>query len=230
MKRARTFLLALIFATSVFISCAQTLQTIYSFANTNGAIPDAALTLGNDGNYYGTTMNGGSSYYGTIFKVTPDGTLTTLVSFNNTNGANPYAALTLGDDGNFYGTTMNGGIANSQNTVGMGTVFKMTTNGTLITLVSFNYTNGAHPWAALTLGNNGNFYGTTANGGTIANASTPNGAGTVFQMTPNAVCKSTIHVCRSTFAVCKSTFGVRQQTNGLCRSTFGVCRLTFGVC
>ena len=48
---------------------------------------------------------------------------------------------------------------------GMGTVFKVTTNGTLTTLVSFNHTNGANPHAALTLGNDGNFYGTTAYGG-----------------------------------------------------------------
>ena len=44
-------------------------------------------------------------WYGTVFKVTTNGTLTTLVSFNGTNGANPNAALTLGNDGNFYGTT-----------------------------------------------------------------------------------------------------------------------------
>ena len=74
--------------------------------------------------------------YGTVFKVTTNGTLTTLVSFNGTNGANPYAALTLGNDGNFYGTTSEGGSS------GYGTVFKVTTNGTLTTLVSFNW----HQW------------------------------------------------------------------------------------
>ena len=47
----------------------------------------------------------------------------------------------------------------------MGTVFKVTTNGTLTTLVSFNGTNGAYPHAGLTLGNDGNFYGTTSQGG-----------------------------------------------------------------
>ena len=68
-------------------------------------------------------------------------TIQTLCSFNVTNGANPYAALTLGNDGNFYGTTSHGGIA--IRVIGMGTVFQVTTNGTLTTLVSFNGTNGA---------------------------------------------------------------------------------------
>ena len=75
-----------------------------------------------------------AAVYGTVFKVTTNGTLTTLVSFNCTNGANPHAALTLGNDGNFYGTTANGGSSSSID----GTVFKVTTNGTLTTLVSFN--------------------------------------------------------------------------------------------
>ena len=52
--------------------------------------------------------SGGSSGYGTVFKVTTNGTLTTLVAFNGSNGAYPYAALTLGKDGNFYGTTSAG--------------------------------------------------------------------------------------------------------------------------
>jgi uncharacterized repeat protein (TIGR03803 family) len=81
------------------------------------------------------------------------------VSFNNTNGAYPRAALIPGNDGNFYGTAYYGG-SNS-----LGTIFRVTTNGALTTLVSFNNTNGANPIAGLTLGSDGNFYGTTANGG-----------------------------------------------------------------
>ena len=56
--------------------------------------------LGNDGNFYGTTANGGSGYvegskpgYGTVFKVTTNGVLTTLVSFNDDNGAGPDEAV-----------------------------------------------------------------------------------------------------------------------------------------
>jgi len=151
--------------------------TLVVFNGTNGAFPDAALTLGNDGNFYGTTQQGGSSGGGTVFKVTTNGTLTTLVNFNGTNGASPQAALTLGTDGNFYGTTYYGG-GNSG-----GTVFKVTTNGTLTTLVSFSFNgnSGANP-NGLTLGKDGNLYGTTVNGGSSGGNG---GGGTLFKMTTN---------------------------------------------
>jgi uncharacterized repeat protein (TIGR03803 family) len=166
-----------------------TLTTLASFNYTNGSFPMAALTLGNEGNFYGPTANGGdlgNGYYGrgTVFKVTTNGALTTLAVFNFTNGAPPTASLTMGTDGNFYGTTAEGGITNSTYTLGMGTVFKVTTNGALTTLVAFNFTNGAFPMAALTLGNEGNFYGTTAGGG-ITNSSAYGSMGTVFQVTTN---------------------------------------------
>ena len=186
MKRVCNFWLMLIFATSGFISSAQTLQTVCSFNGTNGANPDAAMTLGNDGNFYGTTANGGSGYSvpytgrGTVFQVTMNGTLTTLVSFANTNGAIPMGALTLGNDGNFYGTTGRGGISD----YGYGTIFRVATNGTLTTLVSFANTNGADPEGALTLGNDGSFYGTTWGGGNT-NLNSGFGVGTIFRVTTN---------------------------------------------
>jgi uncharacterized repeat protein (TIGR03803 family) len=143
------------------------LTTLVSFANTNGANSSAGLTMGPDGNFYGTTGGfygttggGGSSGYGTVFRVTTNGVLTSLASLTNTNGANPYSALTLGPDGNFYGTTVYGGSS------GIGTVFRVTTNGVMTMLVSFANTNGANPYSALTLGPDGNFYGTAYSGGT----------------------------------------------------------------
>ena len=155
-----------------------TLTTLVAFNGSNGSFPKGGLTQGNDGNFYGATVNGGSSGYGTLFKMTTNGTLTTLVSFSNTNGANPSSALTLGSDGNFYGTTEQGGITNSTYPSGYGTVFKVTTNGALTTLAFFNGTNGRQPEAALTLGYDGRFYGTTAYGGS-------SGAGTIFKVTTN---------------------------------------------
>ena len=154
------------------------LTVLVSFSGGNGAYLWAMLSLGIDGYFYGTTVFGGSSNEGTVFKVTTNGTLTTLVSFSFTNGEYPSAALTLGNDGNFYGTTSQGAITNSSYTGGMGTVFSVTTNGLLTTLVSFSFTNGAFPIAAMTLGNDGNFYGTTYGGGSSDD-------GTVFQVTTN---------------------------------------------
>ncbi len=80
-------------------------------------------------------------------------------------------ALVEGSDGSFYGTTCGGG------TDGEGTVFKITTNGVLDTIVSFVGASGA-PFAGLVVGRDGNFYGTTQVGGTF-------GAGTVFRVTTN---------------------------------------------
>jgi uncharacterized repeat protein (TIGR03803 family) len=107
-----------------------------------------------------------------------DVTVTTLVSFSGTNGAylgaNPYAELIQGIDGNFYGTTEAGGTNN------LGTVFCMTPNGGLTTLISFGGTNGANPYGGLVQGGNRVLYGTTRNGGS-------NNLGTVFQITTNGV-------------------------------------------
>jgi uncharacterized repeat protein (TIGR03803 family) len=152
-------------------------NVLYNFttANNGGYNPWAGLMQGKDGNFYGTTANGGSGGDGTVFKLTPSGVLTTLVSFTGANGVTPFAGLVQGSDGNFYGMTTYGGSSN------LGTVFKMTPAGVLTTLVSFTGANGANPfYETLVQGSDGNFYGTTQVGGGA------NG-GTVFKMTPAGV-------------------------------------------
>jgi uncharacterized repeat protein (TIGR03803 family) len=142
----------------------------------NGSIPYGGLALGSDGNFYGTTWSG------TVFKVTTNGALTTLADFGGTNGGYPTAGLTLGCDGSFYGTTADGGSSYVPGVnAGYGTVFRVTTNGILTTLASFNGANGAGPTTSLTLGNDGSFYGTTEEGG-ISNSAYPSGMGTVFRL------------------------------------------------
>ena len=84
------------------------------------------------------------------------------------------AALVQGADGNFYGTAAEGG------TDGAGTVFSVSTNGTVTTLFSFDGAHGAYPYGGLAQGADGNFYGTTADGGT-------NGAGTAFILGANGI-------------------------------------------
>ncbi|HVM50572.1 MAG TPA: choice-of-anchor tandem repeat GloVer-containing protein [Candidatus Acidoferrum sp.] len=89
------------------------LTTLYSFGGgADGSYPAAALLLGSDGNFYGTTAYGGAYGYGTLFRMGPDGTLNTLVAFNGYAGANPQAVLTQDTDGSLYGTTQNGGANN----------------------------------------------------------------------------------------------------------------------
>ncbi|MGB7602582.1 MAG: choice-of-anchor tandem repeat GloVer-containing protein [Candidatus Sulfotelmatobacter sp.] len=136
----------------------------------DGATPASALVQGSDGSLYGTTSKGGEYSNGTVFSITPTGTLTTLHSFCAhispcPDGLNP-GGLVLGADGNFYGATYGGGAS----TVGGGTVFKITTAGTFTTLYSFcsltNCADGSSPVDTLILGSDGNFYGTTAYGGT----------------------------------------------------------------
>jgi uncharacterized repeat protein (TIGR03803 family) len=141
------------------------LTTLVKFTGTNGRAPRSSLIQAKDGNFYGTTAVGGSGCgtggCGTVFRMTPTGSLTTLLNFTGTNGNNPgYAALIQAKDGNFYGTTFTGGLNN------LGTVFKMTSTGTLTTLVNFgSQPDGNQPQASLIQTSDGKFYGTTRNGG-----------------------------------------------------------------
>jgi uncharacterized repeat protein (TIGR03803 family) len=150
------------------------LTTLHSFDSTDGASPYAPLIQATDGNFYGTTYDGGTYGYGTVFRITPSGALTTLHSFDSTDGGKPYAALLQATDGNFYGTTSVYGIR------ACGTVFKITPHGLFTTLNSFHYSDGAHPYAPLVQGTDGNFYGTTVAGGTLD-------IGAVFGITPGGV-------------------------------------------
>ncbi|HTQ31542.1 MAG TPA: choice-of-anchor tandem repeat GloVer-containing protein [Opitutaceae bacterium] len=155
---------------------------LVSFSGANGAFPAANLVQGSDGNFYGTTYYGGSTFVsannpgdGTVFKVTPAGTLTTLVSFTGSNGEFPAAPLVQGSDGNFYSTTT------EDNGADAGTVFKMTPAGALTTLAFFNVANGATP-NGLMQGSDGNFYGTANAGGDSNNVN--DGDGVIFRVTP----------------------------------------------
>ena len=158
------------------ITRAGKLTTLYSFCSqancVDGSLPYGGLVLGRDGDFYGTTSQGGANgIWGTVFRITPNGTLTTLHSFSGTDGSGPAAPMILASDGDFYGITQNGGPNNS------GTIFKMTPAGILTTLHDFGGTDGFILNGPLVEGVDGNFYGTTESGGA-------NGSGTIFQVTP----------------------------------------------
>ena len=135
-----------------------------------GSAPRGRLAQGVDGNFYGTTQNGGGSGQGTIFRMTSGGTITTLAEFYGANGEQPVAGLVLASDGYFYGTTSLGGPGN------LGTIFRVSSAGQLTTLVYCNAVTGTSPKAALVQGADGNLYGSTTGGGTSS-------SGTLFKMT-----------------------------------------------
>jgi uncharacterized repeat protein (TIGR03803 family) len=102
---------------------------------------------------------------------------TPLLSFDGNNGANPhFVTLVQGNDGQLYGTT-------TVSTGSGGTIFKVTTGGTLTTVYTFCIGGepcllGSKPNAGLVLTANG-LYGTTMNGGIDSD-------GTVFTINPSS--------------------------------------------
>jgi uncharacterized repeat protein (TIGR03803 family) len=146
------------------ITSAGTLTMLHSFDSTDGALPDGGLAQTATGNLYGTTSDIATSSFGRIFEITPAGTLTMLYNFCSqpgcADGSYPVSALVQATDGNLYGTTEQAGAGNG------GTVFEITTAGTLTTLHSFDEADGAGPFGGLLQATNGAFYGTTSTGGT----------------------------------------------------------------
>jgi uncharacterized repeat protein (TIGR03803 family) len=167
---------------------AGTLTTLYSFCSQtgcpNGRQPFAGLVQASNGEFYGTTSGGAAKDNGTVFKITTNGALTTLYVFCTqsqcTDGGGPEATLVQAANGDLYGTT-NGGGARLQ-----GTLFKITQSGALTTLYSFcalqKCADGGESYGGLAHDTNGQFYGTTSEGGD------PNGCtrapcyGTVFSL------------------------------------------------
>lgn len=175
------------------ITPAGQVTVLYSFCTqpqcSDGSRPDAALLLAPDGNFYGTTLLGGSfDDAGTVYRVTPAGDLARLHSFggsNSADGMSPQAPLVQGIDGNFYGAAFYGGNPNcSFNLIGCGVIFKMSPNGRLVTLYRFcsqaSCPDGAYPAAGLIQATDGDFYGTTSDPVICNDYSKP--CGTVFKI------------------------------------------------
>jgi len=157
-------------------SVGQQFTSLASFNSINGSYPSAPLIQGLDGNFYGTTVEGGSLDVGTVFRITPTGQLTKLHDFNDvTDGAFSYAGLMLATNGNLYGVTNQGGAHND------GAIFQITRAGQFSTIYAFcsrpGCDDGSLPAAALIQAADGNFYGTTSEGGA-------DNAGSVFRITP----------------------------------------------
>jgi uncharacterized repeat protein (TIGR03803 family) len=169
------------------------LTTLYTFCSqpncADGVAPNG-LVQGANGDFYGTTSQGGANGAGTVFKITAAGSLTTLYTFCSqpscADGEEPFGSLVQAKDGNFYGTTWSSGLIG-----GPGAFFKITPAGTMTTLGYIGYPSGT-----LVQATDGNFYGTTSHGSTI------------FKITPGGSLTTRATACCFPYA------GLVQATDG----------------
>jgi uncharacterized repeat protein (TIGR03803 family) len=162
---------------------AQTESVLYTFTGP-GPGPDAAfpsygsLAIDSHGNLYGTTVQGGTFGYGTVFEIPAGGGEHLLYSFTGkADGLAPQAVIL--SDGTLYGTTKYGGTLTPACGGGCGTVFKLTGIGkeTVIHAFAGPTSDGAYPFGGVIRDEAGNLYGTTSEGGLH------NRFGTVFELT-----------------------------------------------
>src|SRR5271154_5287429 len=119
---------------------AQTVTYLWQFTGISVGYNPSALIQGSDGNFYGTTYNGGTNNTpcGTVFRISTSGSLTCLYTFCSqpdfADGGAPKTALVQGSDGNFYGTTSFGGTSTNCR---CGTVFRISPSGNFTNLYSF---------------------------------------------------------------------------------------------
>jgi uncharacterized repeat protein (TIGR03803 family) len=162
-------------------------SVLHEFNGNDGENPEGTLIVGPDGYLYGTTLVGGSSNRGTIYRISTSGGLEVVYSFPklgqfrdgvavNATGANPRSALMLSTDGNFYGTAAQGGE------YGYGTLFRMTPGPDFQVSVIHSFRGphfgGSAPLAPPVQDEAGNFYGTTSKGG-------PYNYGTAWRISPD---------------------------------------------
>jgi uncharacterized repeat protein (TIGR03803 family) len=151
---------------------------LHTFGNgKDGAHPNGGVIQDSSGNFFGTTVLGGTYGFGSVYKLTRSGNSyveSVLYSFTNqSDGENPFGSLVEDSSGNLYGSTSAGGDPECR----CGTIFKLATDGTFSALHAFATGNDGHtPTAGLLAGSDGNLYGTTASGGSKG------GFGTVFEL------------------------------------------------
>jgi len=148
-------------------------QLLHSFTGgvNDGALPHCVTLISADSALYGITFGGGSGGFGTIFKMTPDGTYFKLLhSFTGgSNGQKPFGSLILA------GSTLYG-MTSDESTGTNGTIFSLNTNGTEFQVLHrFTGTDGQDPGGSLLLVGD-THYGMTSAGGS-------NGKGVIFALT-----------------------------------------------
>jgi uncharacterized repeat protein (TIGR03803 family) len=166
----------------------QTYKVLYNFTGgSDGGYPEyGSLVQDKVGNLYGTTLDGGDSSYGVVFKLTKSGTETVLHSFTGgADGAYPEAGLVLSGN-TLYGAASQGGSTGCAG-FGCGVVFELNIRtGTQTVLYTFTgESDGGYP-GAVVLDKKGNLYGPTYEGGA-------SGYGTVFEVVPKTKKETVLH-------------------------------------
>ncbi len=152
--------------------------------NPDGDVPESLLIEDSAGNLYGTTLWGGTSGYGSVFKTSANHSETILHSFagppdGGGDGAYVYTGVIRDSAGNLYGVTDAGGE------YGGGTVFKLDSAGEETLLYSFACgADGCGPDSVLLADDAGNLYGTTEEGGNDQCGGY--GCGVVFELSPHS--------------------------------------------
>jgi uncharacterized repeat protein (TIGR03803 family) len=157
------------------LSAAGVYTVLYTFTGgADGGAPNAKVIRAHDGTLYGTTLLGGPSGAGVVYKLSAAGTYTVLHAFTGADGSTPNAEVIRTHDGTLYGTAAFGG-AN-----GHGVIYKLSAAGTYTVLHAFTGADGSRPYARVFRAPNGTLYGTTAFGGA-------NNHGVVFRLSPAGV-------------------------------------------
>lgn len=151
-----------------------TQTVVHSFASTDGSSPQG-VAEDHAGSLYVVAAGGGTNGWGTLLKVSKDGTsASTLYNFcslaNCADGAQPSGRVQIDKSGNVYGVTTQ---ANGNVGAG-GVVWEVNTSGQETVLHTFG--SNTAPGAGLTIDSAGNLYGVTFNGGAAH-------LGTVFKLT-----------------------------------------------
>jgi uncharacterized repeat protein (TIGR03803 family) len=242
----RTACIVLLFCVTAIAASAQTFTTLHIFDLTDGNQP-GGLVQATNGSLYGATVTGGNlslcfrNGCGTVFSITTGGTFTSLDSFDGSEGQGPYVLpLAQAPGGDLYGTLQDGGPTTGLclNGFGCGTIYKVTPDGVLTVVYNFcsqnNCADGGQPYTGLIRATDGNFYGTTAYGG--SNCVATGGCGTIFKITPTGVLTTLYNFCSQ--LGCTDGYypnaGVIQALDGNFYGTTALgganCKLSNGVC
>lgn len=178
---------------------------VHEFEDATGRNPVSPMVKASDGNFYGTTPNGGANFFGVIYKFDPNtDTYTKLHDFASGDGTNPFGGLIEAVNNELYGITFTGG-ANVA-----GTLYKYNINTLTFTkLYDFQPLVELDGVGRLLLASDGKLYG-------ISNSDATSGGGSLFSYDIGGATFANEHQ----FAGFSSPFaGVIQATNGLLYGT-----------